>query len=115
MSFGKATSKKSIIISSQLWSPHFTSLEGSGLWGLFAELSKCATHFSFGAFRRVSVRHRMVVQLPAEAVIRYVQQFLPFTGRIQRREFETLPRRCMCGNRSTIFASVPNSNSDSTR
>src|SRR5438093_1205486 len=32
-----------IIISSQVWSPHFTSFAGSGLYLLFAELSKCAT------------------------------------------------------------------------
>ena len=35
----KTTSKNPIIISSQLWSPHFTSFVASGLLGLFTELS----------------------------------------------------------------------------
>src|SRR5436190_20185193 len=38
------TLKNPTIISSQLWSPQVTSLVGSGLRGLFAELSKCAVH-----------------------------------------------------------------------
>src|SRR4051794_21624564 len=39
MSEGTATSKKPIIISSQLCSPHRTSTLGSGLAGLLGELS----------------------------------------------------------------------------
>src|SRR6476661_11166605 len=34
--------KNPIIISSQLWSPHVTSFDGSAFSGLLGELSKCA-------------------------------------------------------------------------
>src|SRR6476469_8912029 len=36
---GTATSKNPTIISSEVWSPHRTALSGSGLCGLFLELS----------------------------------------------------------------------------
>ena len=41
-----ATSKKPIIISSQLWTPQRTGWVASGFAGLLGELSKCATQWS---------------------------------------------------------------------
>src|SRR5580693_5814484 len=40
---GTATSKNPTIISCEVWSPQVTSFSGSGLWGLFFELSYHAT------------------------------------------------------------------------
>ena len=44
---GMATSKNPTIISSEVWSPQVTVFSGSGLWGLFFELSYHAIARSF--------------------------------------------------------------------
>ena len=90
MSAGNATEKNPIIISSQLWSPHLTTLPGSGLFGLLAELSKCAVHETLVPLgSRISL-HRLIPELPAEIVARHAQDGLRLAGREDQAILEIL-------------------------
>src|SRR5260370_20904810 len=107
--------KNPTIISSQLWSPHVTSLVGSAFSGLFGELSKCAVQSILVPFGSAIGCSRLYQFCQCQSKRGTLRRMSVLPEGNTARYSKSFPRPCMCGCRLASLTSVPTSKLASTR